>query len=521
MSGFADSSSRSRWQLWLPPLVVMGALAALFAPVVGFGPVAEDFWFAVDGARVAEQPSLLLARFHIVWRPAARLPFVVWSALGASDWRLLRGLQWLGGVSLALLGWTALRRLADLPSPVAAVMAGWWLASPVGNELICGETAYLGHQVLIGCSLGAVLARRVDMTLGRRLAVWSLVIGAAAANETWIVLPLAFLLQDLLQHGLPWPVAARRSLPWLGLLAAYLVTYEAIAGFGYHAVYSGGAATVIARLALAAGVFTHLLPLAHADQVALVRSDPGTALVAVVLLGALAAGLLRTRHRPGIFLTVAAALFLLPTLPSPEQYGRWLALPWLGVLAALGSTVIRAWKAGRPWGWLARGLAVAAVGLAATDLVTTRGDVRDWQRFAQLTRRLESELPPILDGARLGEVHVILRDRDYGPLTDLLAHPEGTRKWFVPRPDEPYGITSLSAMLTWHSRGQGIRFQRLESVPPGSAVRYWTHTPSGFVPHAQLPPVVVRFPTRPWRGVPGVITRVEHWSSFNPAELFD
>jgi hypothetical protein len=503
----------------VPAALVVAGVGGLFLPVLGLGPVAEDYQFAVDGARTAERPSRLLEPFQLVWRPAARLPFVLWAWAGGEDWRPLRAAQWLGGMILAVLAWALLRQPGKLPSPLAAALSVWWLASPLGNSLVCGETAFLGHQVLVACVLGVLLLWRPAMTASRWLAQGALLLAAAASSEAWVVLPAVLLAQDLVIHRLPWRAAARRAAPWFALLAAYLLAYGRITGFGYRGLYAADATTVVAKLLVTTGMLLHLHPLVGLDFPAALAASPGPAAVAVVLLLLLLAGLLRRRLHATLWLALGLAVFLLPTLPSPEQSGRWLVLPWLGLLAAVGGLLRSLWATGRPWRWLAAGLAPVLVALALADAASTRDDVRDWTALAALTRRLEAEAQVLLSSARAGDVLVVLRRADGGPLQEIRRRPHAPDRVFFPRPDDPYGIVSLSALLSWLGRPLDLAFPRVERVPPGIGARIWFHTASGFEPAHGLPPLLVRHPSHPGEGVPGVILEARSWQGFEPGSF--
>ena len=90
---------------------------------------------------------------------------------------------------------------------------------------------------------------------------------------------------------------------------------------------------------------------------------------------------------------------------------------------------------------------------------------------------------------------------------------------FFPRPDDPYGIVSLSALLSWLGRPLDLAFPRLEKVPPGVSPRIWLHTAEGFEPAHGLPPLRVRHPSHPGEGVPGVILQATQWQGFEPGSF--
>lgn len=492
-------------------------VGGLLFPVLELGAVAEDYQFAVDGARAAAEPSRLLQPFQLVWRPGARLPFVVWAAAGAESFLSLRLLHWLGGIGLVVLAWAALRRVVGLPSLLAAALAAWWLASPLGSGLVVGETAFIGHVAMVACTLGVLLLMRPAMAGLRTLAVGTLALGAAACHESWVMLPVAAVGLDLLVHRLPAGTVARRALPWVGLGAAYLLAYGAITHFAYRGLYAADVATVGAKLLVTNAMLVHTHPLVGLDFPAALAQAPWSTLAALALLVALGIGLARGRRPRVLWFAGAMLLFLAPTLASPEQSSRWLALPWLGLLTAVGAVVEDLWRAGRPWRWIAAGLALPLAALAVADAGATRADLRGWREVAALTRQLEAELPTVLGAVEEGQALVVLRHGDTGPLARITARLTPRRAAFFPRPDDPYGIVSFQALATWHARARGIAFRRVATVPAGAEVEAWLHVTGAFQALRTAPPVRVRHPDHPGEGVPGVILLAEPWASFDPS----
>lgn len=505
-----------------PVLLAAGAIATLFTPVLRFGPVAEDFLFAVDGIWIREEPRRLLAPLQQVWRPGARIPFALAAPFGEEGLNALRLGQWAGGIALALLGFAALRRLAHLPRWLAAWLSFWWLASPVGNEIVCGESAYLGHAGLIGCVLGVLVLWDRSMSWRRLAGIVVLTAGAMACGEAWVMLPLSTWTVDAIHFRMPWQQWLRRTAGWLPALASYLAVYWSITSFGYRALYSSEPEVWLSKLTSSAAVVMHL---AELSPVPAALGNPGSAVIgafAVLLALALTAMLARTGRSGALVLLLGTALFALPTLSSAEQYGRWLMLPWLGVLGGLGALLHSTWLSGKGVHRFAcTGLAVLAVSLSLKDLVATHGDIRDWLVLSQLTRQLEAETPTILQGTRAGDFMVVLRAHDSEPLARLLRDQKGVRKWFVPRPDDPYGVAPLAALLSWQSREDRLVFRRVRHVFPGETVHSWRHETGRFVRMPSFPGVLVRHPAHPTRGTPGVILEVQQWSELHLRGLTD
>ncbi|MGQ9836262.1 MAG: hypothetical protein ACUVRQ_09890 [Thermoanaerobaculaceae bacterium] len=465
---------RACW--WL--LAALAGLATLYHPVLGWGPVAEDFQFALKGARARESPGKLLHPLQLVWRPLAVLPFLL---LRGPRWLPMRALHFGLGLGMACLGFVFFRRLVKASPPVAALLVLLWLTAPLSTEVLCGETAFVGH-LLYGCaSLVALLA------LAQEDQRWRWVVAAAASiallsKEEAVVLPaVVFLTSRFVLHRSP-RLALRDSI-WAAVpVAVFIPTYFAITGLAYRSFYGVNGQELLAKMLVTAGSFFHLLPPTVSHFAAHLAFQPWraalTALVVVIFLLLL----LRSQQREaGGWLLVTVCL-LLPTLPSAGQAARWTFLPWLTFIAACTAPFTSP-TASWARSWLSRAAGGLAALLVATNSVLAVGDVGDWGRFEALTRRLEGELEPLLQALRNGVAVVVWREHDDGPLQELVFTSGGSITLFFPRPEDPYGIVSLEAMLGWRLHREGRAVLRVSAPAPGALE--FVHRDGGFYP---LPP---------------------------------
>ncbi len=517
------SSAVTRARAWpsrlvplLPIALALLGLLAVYGPVLRIGPVAEDFQIALKGIKILSDPGELLRPFQLVWRPLAYLPFTALFAVFGSTWAWYRAVQIALACALAVAGWTVLRRIAGFGPWLAAGLAGLWLLSPLSDEVVCGETSLLGHELFGVAVLAALTLRQGPRIRGGGVLLIGAVTAALLAKEEAVVLPAVFLVQDLALGGVPWRRAVRSALGWSGLVAAQLLTYGAITHFAYRGFYAAAPVTMIAKALLTSASFFHLIaPVPWRFGEALGRH----ALAAMgggALLVAMTVWLAVRRERRGLFFLAVAAFLLAPTLPSDGQSGRWTFLPWLFFLAAVAAAAAELRRVLRLPRLLDGAFCVLAAAIFVGDTAAVRGDVADWERFAGLTGRLEREAMPLLTAGRRGDTVVALRGRDGGPLRELLLSPAGDTKFYFPRPDDPYGVVSLSALLSWHAFREGFVLERVETLPREGAAVAFVHDDGGFRRLAVVPRVEVRHPDHPGRGVPGVILRPRAWASFRP-----
>ena len=494
-------------------------MVALYAPVLRFGLVAEDFQFALKGAKVAEDPLELFRPFQLVWRPAVYAVFAVLARAAGPLPVWYRIVQMAAGLALGAAGWLLLRRVAGLGPWLSAATVVVWLASPLANEPLCGEASFVGH-LLFGASALLALSLHAGAPSGtRRLGVALALLVAAACKEEWIVVPAMLLLEDLALHGVPLRRALGGARWWFAGAGVYLAVYGAITRYRYAGVYHPSAGTIAAKTLHTLTAFVQLSePLPWGFGQALAEA-PWKALAAALILAAIAVVAVARRLRRPLLLLACCALSALPTLPTVAQAGRWTFLPWLfflgGVVAWVREASPRAWR--RPAARASAAVLLAVV--AARGAATTRGDIADWGKLDLLTAALRREAGPLVEEAARGRGLVVLRLDDSGPWAALVSEPEGQTKAMFPRPDDPYGIVSLSALLSWETYAGGWVLERVAALPEGAPAVAFLHSSGGFRRLDAVPAVAVRHPIHPGSGVPGVILHPRSWAGFAPREF--
>jgi hypothetical protein len=270
--------------------------------------------------------------------------------------------------------------------------------------------------------------------------------------------------------------------------------------------YGQGASVVAAKGVATLGAFFHVLPPVPWEFRSLLAERPLGAAISVALMLALLVFSLARRERRALFCLVASGLTALPTLPGAGQAGRYLLLPWFFFLAACALSLREFGRTVRMSRQLDTAFVVLGVVLLAGDAVRVRADCIDWARFAAIARTVEAEAAPLVQRAREGSALVVFRGDDGGPLRRLLESPRGQLKLYFPRPDDPYGAVSLSALLSWRTYREGFVLERVTTLPPGQAVAGFIHDAGFFLPRGMplgpmigggMRPPVILIP-RPW-----------------------
>ncbi|OFV82079.1 MAG: hypothetical protein A2Y78_12995 [Acidobacteria bacterium RBG_13_68_16] len=506
MSSSEASGRRDRgWLAALLLVAVCAAVVVVYLPALSLGPVAEDLQWALKGATTPLHPESLLKPFHQHLRPAGNLFFAASVALFGGQWVAYRVVQLALVLGLAVLAWCLTRRTLALPPPGAALVVALWLSSPLSDDVVFITNQV--KQVLLALGVvGVLLLREGSPTPARRLGIVGSAVLAAAAKEEWVILPALVLAQDVLLLSVSWRRALRRAAPWAAAVAAYLAAYWALVRFQAGWFYGQGPAEVAAKAVATAGALFHVLPPVPWEFGALLSDRPLGAALAVALTLAVVAFAVVRRDRRALFCLVASALAALPTLPGAGQAGRYLLLPSFFFLAACALSLREVGRTVRMSRQLDAAFVVLGVVLLAGDAVRVRADCTDWARFAAIARTLETEAAPLVRHARAGGAVVVVRGDDGGPLRRLLESPRGQLKLYFPRPDDPYGAVSLSALLSWQTYREGFVLERVETLPPGRSAVGFVHETGAFLPREfstgsspgggpRLPVILV---PRPW-----------------------
>ena len=492
-------------------------IAAVYLPVLAEPLVAEDYQLALKAARCAERAGELVRPFQLVWRPGIYALWAPLAGMNAPD-GAFRAVQFGAGLLVTVAAWWCVRRLTGVGPWLAAAIAVVGVASPLASEPLCGEASFTGHLMFDAAFLAVLALSALPRSRQRAIALPALTLLAASFSEAWVVIPPLLLAIDRCLHDRRWHELARGAAVWALAVGAYLFAYGAVAGFHYGRFYGAGAGELAAKAAYTMAALAHVVPPLAWQFGAAVREAPlPVALgLAVVVLAAAAAWWLRVT--PALVLLGGAVLTLLPTLDNAGQAGRWTLLPNVMVLAAAAATLRAALRRLPARRKLAIALAVLLAGVGVHDALEARRDVVDWGRLAALTARLQLEVAPLLAEVRAGRALMVLRGDDGAPWRDLVSTPQGQAKFYFPRPDDPYGIVSLSAFLTWRTCGEGLAVVRVSTLPSGG-VRTFLHTLGGFTALGGVPPIEVRHPGSAGRGFPGVILAPVPWREFAPREF--
>ena len=492
------------------------AVLALFA-VLRLGLVAEDFQFALKGAKIAEHPLELLQPFQLVWRPAVYALFaLVWAAGPVAVW--YRAVQLAAGLALAAAGWGFLRRVAGLGPWLAAAAVVVWLASPLASEPLCGEASFVGHLLFAGSVLLALWIHAGEPSPLRRVGVALALLVAAACKEEWIVVPIMLLAEDLALRGRSLREMLRGALWWMGAAAGYLAAYDAITHFRYSGFYHPGVKSIAAK-----ALYTLVSFLQLAEPL------PGGS-----------GRRWRTRRCGRLWPSFCSA--------------RWSSSPRCGGCGDR-SCSSSAWAErppdpgrGRPGGALdaaavvllprgccrvvarERARAVAAVAVARVRRAAAargrcarcRDDPRGSGRLGQgrsPDRCSEQRSPAPARRGGQGSLFGRAAPQRLGPLGGPGVKPRGAAEGLLSQTGRPLWIVSLSALLSWQTYRRGWVLERVQTLPEGAAAAAFVHITGGFRRLAGVPPVEVRHPLHPQRGAPGVILMPRPWAGFAPREF--
>jgi hypothetical protein len=355
-----------------------------------------------------------------------------------------------------------------------------WVASPLADEVLFVTCEV--QQVLYALGVVGALASRTPQ--GNSKGFWGWVLLAFGSKEEAIVLVPLVLAQDLVLFSLPWQQAWRRGAPLMLFSGLYLVTYKVFFGVQASWFY---ATPWLAPLNWATTwpAFWHFHgPVLGKYAAALATTWPWSILSLVATFLVLKATW--RQHPFPAFGLLAATLCLLPTLPANLQVPRYTFLPYLFFLASLvqaGFVILAGW----PKPWLPPLLLFTWLTVAGNDLTLALADRQDWGAFGQLTEALEGEMTPVLEALRAGKVTLVERGADGLPLARLYRQPRGIAKVYFPRPDDPYGVVSLSALASWRLRQEGLAAVRCHVPPCPSPQAAFRHELGGFFPLAEVP----------------------------------
>ena len=450
----------------VPLAVAVGMAAIVYAPVLRFGFVSDDFQWWQHAAAAIRQPALLMAPFG-GFRPVFTWALVLENlAFGASP----LGYHAVGLVLFLLCGVllaALLQRLGYAPLLRAGV-AAVWLCSPFSTEPVFSVVSSI-YLLTLACWLGLALRWPGPGERWRPgSAVGAILLAAFTVGllESWVVLPgLAFAFEVALRET-SLGTAARRVAWMLVPVSVYVAAYFSHPPFKVASYYSVG----IAGAAKIPHIWASFLDLTTLRPMQIGFGTPEllglTTLVGVAWIG------LRRRLRVvllgfGLFL-----LPLLPLIPVPFVPIRYTTAPFAGFLMVVVG--VGAGLAGDLGGWGATLARLATGVLASVYLVAgvfwVQNEIADWRRLDGLHRRLLAEAARFAPFMPSAGVVVCANCEHDNPLSLLSQTPRGLPKAYFVRHEDPYGLIDTAALWSWllYPRGGPMyRYASLDSPPPG------------------------------------------------------
>jgi hypothetical protein len=282
---------------------------------------------------------------------------------------------------------------------------------------------------------------------------------AAAAKESWVMIPLLVVALEIGQHRRSFSRALRTAVPFAVAAALYTGIYFVLfppGGKSYYVWTLEPLAKVPHQLA----VFFHLEQLVPLEMPFTWRG-----VVALGLVGGLAAVFWYRRHRPALVAIAVLILPVLPTLMVPYLPQRYTALPYAGFLLLIGLWYSQQDKQlNRPLLWRLGAAAVVAV-VAVAGWLTVRADLSDYRRISAVHERLIDEVREVLWVVESGVAIVVVRVEQELSLLDILRSPQGLAKLPFTRPDDPYGLVDASALFDWALAEERVLVEEITDWP--------------------------------------------------------
>jgi hypothetical protein len=426
-------------------VVLTTAVLALYAPVLGFTLIGDDYqWFQL-AHRAIHRPALLLADLDTFWRPSS-----TWT-LAATHLVVPFSAEGHHVVSLALylvaaLLLLAVARKAGLGLLTSTAVALIWACSPFTSEPALSVASR--HETLLLASwlaLALVWPRAEQRwSHGRIAGAVACTLVAACSKETWVVTPALVFVYDL---------AIRRTRPRAALRPALLFAGPAlaftVARFAFFPTlrgYFSFSPSVLAKVPHEFAAFLHFEELLPVGFTFTWRG----ALAIVVVAGLAALGLRASRAAT----TVGLVLLVVPTIPTllvPYLPTRYTAIPYAGFLLLAAAAAEAAIRGARP---RVRPAAVACVGavaavVLAAGVVTGRADLVDGARFSAAHARLLREAAAVAPAFPLDRPVLVVRAEANNPAREIVMNPHGLPKIIFVRQPDPDGLIDAAALFEW------------------------------------------------------------------------
>jgi hypothetical protein len=446
--------------------MAVGVAAIVYAPVLRFGFVSDDFQWWQHAAAALRKPALLIAPFG-GFRPAFTWVLAFENlAFGASP----LGYHAVGLVLFLLcsvLLAALLQRLGCGPLLRAAVST-LWLFSPFCTEPVFSVSSSI-YLWMLACWLGLALlwpGPGESWRRGRAAGAIALAAFTVGLLESWVVLPGLALVFELGLRKTD-PRSAVRRVAWTVIpVFAYVAAYFSHPPFKVASYYSVG----IAGAAKIPHIWASLLDLTTLRPLQIGFGPPE--LLGLATLVAFAWIGFRRTSRVALLGFGFFLLPLLPLVPVPFLTTRYTTAPLAGFLmVVVGVATALAGDLSRRGATLAR-LAIGA--LAAVYLVAgmfwVQSEIADWRRLDALHRGLLAEAARFAPFMPSAGVVVCANCEHDNPLLRLSQTPRGLPKIYFPRHGDPYGLIDTAALWSWllYPRGGPMyRAAPLDAPPPG------------------------------------------------------
>lgn len=467
--------SGNNWAVVLAPVAVF----VLFAPVLSFSLMGDDFQWVQHAHRASHRLSYLLADLDSFYRPTTTWTLAVDRLLWGRNARGFHFANVLFHAGAAAAMFLVARRLGLGPGS-ASVASVLWGVSPFAEESAV-SVAIRFEDLLLLCWLALALAWPRPGTRARPALLASIAALAMLSKETWVVTPL-------LAFALAWgfsrkPVvaSARATLPFLVASLAYVGLYFLL--FPGDKSYFRYELSVLAKVPHTLAAFLHLEPLVPLQFPA---SWKGA--LATVAVAALVGVAIKRRHPAGVFGTFLLFAPMLPTLLVPYLPSRYLVAPYAGFLLLVTSGfAIACEKLGQRGKRLAAwaGTAVVVLVLLA-HVFTVRADLRDWGRVSRAHAELVAQAKVASAQFPLDRPVAVVRADGTNTLRDIALSVEGWPKLFYVRGSDPGGLADAAALFQWVLGREDLEVRPVAETPgalarPGGVLLYradgfhWLH----------------------------------------------
>jgi len=455
----AARAGELRWFL-VSGLVIAATVTALYHPAVGLELMGDSYQWVQHAHEATHRPLRLFADVDTFLRPASTWTLVIdrliwrWNPSGFHATNLVLH----GAVAILLAA--AARRLG-LGRWVSLLVALIWVTSPFTDEPAF-VVAYRFQTLLAAAWLALIVIwPRPDESWGKaRVAgVIGATVFAAAAKESWVMIPVLVVALEIGQHRRSFGRALRTAVPFAVAAALYTGIYFVLFPPGGKSYYLW-TLEPLAKVPHQLAVFFHLEQLVPLEM-------PFTWLgvVALGLVGGLVTACWRGRRWPALVAIAVLILPVLPTLMVPYLPQRYTALPYAGFLLLIGLWFSQQdERLGRLLAVRLGAVAVVAVVVVAGWL-TVRADLTDYHRISAVHERLVNEAREVLWVVAPGVPIVVVRVEQELSLLDILRSPQGLAKLPFTRPDDPYGLVDASALFDWVLAEERVLVEEMTDWP--------------------------------------------------------